>query len=326
MGDKQGHPFRGNQWTDAQAGSARTFSPVSKGDYKHEASLIDVWRARAGQADPAAERDFKRLQDGWKDMTVLAKEEWEKEKAKGATDADYGALYKVIQQRAEARMREQSLQHRELEPRAKASQARAAVEKALNAPPGSVTIEEGTLQVLKDLMPDATDAELRRLVMALPGSDVRVRHQGGSTPSPALLLSASGGGLLSAERAITRANDGTVVMRNIGIEVDPALKGGGIGSVLFAEQVATARKMGVGAITADCARAMDLNGYYTWARLGFDGTGKISGRREVRISEQMRTPEGRREWRANGESFDGTFSLKPGSYSMRTLQEYKGRN
>ncbi len=66
----------------------------------------------------------------------------------------------------------------------------------------------------------------------------------------------------------------------------------------------------------------NMNGYYTWARLGFDG--KVDGPNgKVKVSELMKTKSGREWWLENGDSFNGEFDLSVGSLSSRVLKAYR---
>lgn len=86
------------------------------------------------------------------------------------------------------------------------------------------------------------------------------------------------------------------------------------------------------------------NGYYTWARLGFDGSLRklMSTRARLKnselnavaadfyqkfpnvknVSELMMTKKGRTWWKAYGGYFEGTFKLSDGSVSHRVLTKY----
>lgn len=77
-----------------------------------------------------------------------------------------------------------------------------------------------------------------------------------------------------------------------------------------------------------------LNGYYTWARLGFDGNlsekmkekARESGLVANRVSDLMQSEVGRKWWKENGEEMDMAFNLADGSLSRRMLDEYvKGK-
>ena len=104
---------------------------------------------------------------------------------------------------------------------------------------------------------------------------------------------------------------------------------------MFNNQVENLRAAGVSRIQTAAIRE-GVNGYYTWARLGYDGEFSGSIRRQLqnprrapaslskmtRVSELMRSAEGRNWWRENGESLDLEFDLDPDSTSSRVLAEY----
>ena len=111
----------------------------------------------------------------------------------------------------------------------------------------------------------------------------------------------------------------------------------GTGTKLFAQQVYAAQNAGFDHIRTYAAglgrgTGIDdpLNGYYTWARLGYDATVKVpeqfrkhwGGATKLRISDVMSTAKGRERWRKYGFGANMRFDLTPGSYSMRTLEAY----
>ena len=92
------------------------------------------------------------------------------------------------------------------------------------------------------------------------------------------------------------------------------------------------RTVGVDLLVAQAARASDLNGYYTWARLGFMGDIPHAILHEAqqrfasgitRVEDLMQEPGGAQWWKQHGDSWDATFDFRPGSYSMRVLDRFK---
>jgi hypothetical protein len=92
------------------------------------------------------------------------------------------------------------------------------------------------------------------------------------------------------------------------------------------------RAAGVTRLVATAARGPTLNGYYTWARLGF--TGKIPaerldaaqqqfGPKVTRIEHLMAQKGGAQWWKQNGDSWEATFDFGKGSHSMKKLNEYR---
>jgi hypothetical protein len=144
-----------------------------------------------------------------------------------------------------------------------------------------------------------------------------------------------------ALRAFRKAPDGPY-MENVKFVVTDT--GKGLGTRIFAKQVYEAGKLGCKEITASAdreeARAgrIAVNGYYTWPRLGFDTDLKnidtISVDKKLakaikekfpdanKLSDLMKTQEGRNFWKAEGEGFKGTFDLTPNSTSRKVLFAY----
>lgn len=137
----------------------------------------------------------------------------------------------------------------------------------------------------------------------------------------------SDGKQIYTSRTVGTSPDGSAYIRNNLFEVPKSMQGSGIGLEAFAQQVENAVRLGVSRITANCYRSdPEFNGYYTWARFGYDGklpediaeqTGLST------ISDLMKTPEGRALWKEKGTSFEGTFDTTPGSLSMRTFEAYR---
>jgi hypothetical protein len=92
------------------------------------------------------------------------------------------------------------------------------------------------------------------------------------------------------------------------------------------------RAMGITKLVANAARGPALNGYITWARLGF--TGKIPaerldaarqqfGPKVTRIEHLMAQKGGAAWWKQHGDSWEATFNFGKGSHSMKKLNEYR---
>jgi SPP1 gp7 family putative phage head morphogenesis protein len=121
--------------------------------------------------------------------------------------------------------------------------------------------------------------------------------------------------------------------------VDKSKRGKGIGTEFASRQVEQARKLGFDVqLFAEGSFQGELNGYYTWPRLGFDGPLpkgwlKNAGKRGLKevpefakeaknVSDLMRTPEGREFWKRWGSPLRLKMDTKPGSQGLRVLQEY----
>ena len=111
------------------------------------------------------------------------------------------------------------------------------------------------------------------------------------------------------------------------------------GNEVFKIQVEAAIKNGYKRMITHAAGSKgdkEYNGYYTWARLGYEPKktdkyvnkiiekyNKTYKQNATSLGEVMSTQTGREYWRENGIDFEGTFDLKPNSYSVKTLRNYK---
>jgi hypothetical protein len=101
--------------------------------------------------------------------------------------------------------------------------------------------------------------------------------------------------------------------------------GKGLGTRILASQVEHAARSGFSHLETRAERGKNLNGYWTWARLGYDGQLPAGARppaRERTVSDLMRTPAGRGWWKEHGDTFRGRFDLAEGSTSRRVLAAY----
>lgn len=151
-----------------------------------------------------------------------------------------------------------------------------------------------------------------------------------------------GDGIKRMERVVKYSADGGLVIDNIDLKTTKP----GLGRQLLRDQVSNAIASGVKQITAEAAghgpkssfadegKESQFNGYYTWARYGYDSPlDKIPGastRNAVKakfpeaenLSDVMATAEGRSWWKDNGSRFFGTFDTTPGSRSMNIFTAY----
>ena len=151
--------------------------------------------------------------------------------------------------------------------------------------------------------------------------------------SDALQLDVEGPGW-HAQRYVSRGEDGRPVMRNESITVTE--KGKGTGTRLFAAQVADLARRGFSHIetTAEGSKKDPLgrNGYYTWARLGYDGPIPAATRSKLpegladatSVQDLLARPGGLAAWKEHGQTFNGAFDLDPQSRSSRVLAAYLG--
>lgn len=120
---------------------------------------------------------------------------------------------------------------------------------------------------------------------------------------------------------------GTVYHSNM--TIDESQKGFGIRA--FAAQVQTYRKAGYKTINTFAAKSGFYNGYYTWARFGFDADlspvlltkAEAAGFQGVtKVSELMATEKGRKWWKKNGKGTKMEFDLSDDSHGIAVLEAY----
>jgi len=136
--------------------------------------------------------------------------------------------------------------------------------------------------------------------------------------------------LMDARRTISKDRHGNVVMHNDIFTVKKEAQGKGVGTAVFGRQVEQAQKLGVTKIETSAARSQTFNGYYTWARMGYDAplTSRIREQlprelaRSTRVSDLMRSKEGQKWWEKHGEWTEMEFDLKAGSRSWETHRAY----
>jgi hypothetical protein len=138
-------------------------------------------------------------------------------------------------------------------------------------------------------------------------------------------------------RIIHRAADGTPVIHNVAFRLGEEHRSAGLALDLFGRQVEQAARWGVTRLDTLAYRddAADWFGHYVWARYGYDGPippdvqERLRGsdlpaalRRATRVAEVMGDERGRAWWREHGDTFPGTFDLRPGSRSRRAFFRY----
>ena len=118
----------------------------------------------------------------------------------------------------------------------------------------------------------------------------------------------------------------------------------GRGGEIFENQVDTLSKKGykqlavnAGGVGPKINPSSEMNGYYTWLRMGykpnakdeqkivdtFNSKNRENGVQVKSSAEMMSSKYGRDWWKDNGFEWDGTFDLTKGSYSMKTLENYR---
>jgi GNAT superfamily N-acetyltransferase len=137
--------------------------------------------------------------------------------------------------------------------------------------------------------------------------------------------------VLSATRIIKRDGD-KVTINNRSFHVADESRGKGIGADVFGRQVHHAADLGVDHIHTLAEGTGGSNGAYTWPRFGYDAPldrsyyhsslpPALAG--ATRISDLMKTPEGRSWWKENGAGGEMKFDLKTGSLSRQAWDAYR---
>lgn len=191
-------------------------------------------------------------------------------------------------------------------------------------PQRAIEMDEGVLERASELLKRKVDASDLAALSGLRDAEVKISL----APKGSIKINADadlpGGGDVSAQRMVRPGDDGPWLENQI-IKISKGAQGKGYGTSFFLQQVEVAQRLGLREIQAYAARGSDYNGYYTWARLGYDGPlpedlQTLTGLRT--ILELMRTKEMQELWRKEGEGFEATFDLRPGSESLKRLAEY----
>lgn len=115
----------------------------------------------------------------------------------------------------------------------------------------------------------------------------------------------------ACEREIQSYDGGFLLMINEVLMLKPCYQGKGYGIRMFAQEAHAAREAGISQIWLMAAGRKDdtrYNGYYSWARYGFDAalepadTAKlpVQYQRVKTVQELMNTAEGKELWREHG--------------------------
>jgi len=133
--------------------------------------------------------------------------------------------------------------------------------------------------------------------------------------------------------------DGTIHIHNSMFFLKPRYQGSGFGTAAFSDQVRGAFAAGANSISTMAGKGRlgrggaAMNGYYTWATLGYDAELSQSFRRRLppelksakTVQDLLETPEGERYWKDNGYMTEMNFDLTPGSPSLKRLNSYLER-
>lgn len=139
---------------------------------------------------------------------------------------------------------------------------------------------------------------------------------------------------MSWGRTVTPEDDGTLTIENMSFFLKPSAQGSGFGTKTFSEQVRQGFLQGVGTIETKAGKGGSgsdkMNGYYTWARLGYDAPLEDSFKKRLpaafrkaeTVQDLMEMPGGSDYWKARGHEAHMAFDLTPGSRSLDVLSRY----
>lgn len=192
---------------------------------------------------------------------------------------------------------------------------------------------------------DITAQDFANLVGAPDDAEVIVERVDNDPIRRSIKIKIKGPGFI-AERKLVSGFRGSSAIVNEFFEIrDQSKKGGDIAINLLGRQIEQARKLGVSELQTYAAGqgkrygGSDLNGYYTWARFGYDnelsevdfvGDEPRKAQAELavkfpnarRISDLMATQEGRDWWKHNGRQTGMTFDLDPDEDNVKTFKAY----
>lgn len=117
---------------------------------------------------------------------------------------------------------------------------------------------------------------------------------------------------------------------NAWLEIDPKMQKQGIATAIFQQQVSHAIQDGFKQINAVAVRGEESGAYFACAVQGYDGelSSKVKGQLPpkfdgaTKVSDLMKSEDGRNFWRLKGETFRAEFDLTEGSLSRQVLEGY----
>ena len=192
--------------------------------------------------------------------------------------------------------------------------------------PAKVSYGKGSAKSLAKqwgMSPEEAEAFAHQLTGGQAGTNLFIEHNSKTTHIR--------GGYFSKEdstpymmvhRVVSHDKGKITAIRNESLELKYTPKG--LGTAMLAHQARAAQAKGIKEFTTLAAKTQTMNGYYTWARLGYNAKFKEpeGPTKAVDLHQLMSTPEGREHWKKNGDSVSATFDLKPGSKSMKILEGY----
>jgi hypothetical protein len=192
------------------------------------------------------------------------------------------------------------------------------------------------MQVVTDIFGEHDNIEevLATAVAAPDDSSVKVLVGKGTSASLKYVIVRTDGDGLHSSRHFEVDKDGNKYVENYKFELGE--KGTGKGTEIFARQVGECAKLGFSYIKCEAygQYKTDMNGYYTWPRLGYDAKISLDSHNSVlakakqqfpdaeSVLDVMATKGGKEWWKENGGTFDAKFDLKEGSRSRQALNAY----
>jgi len=169
---------------------------------------------------------------------------------------------------------------------------------------------------------EMSQEDVADLAGAPPGSEVNIDYSQGDDGSLSVRTTFPEG----AGDSYRSIDLPTKTIYNLDMGVQSGRRGQGIGASVLEMEVESGVKQGFVriAVMAVGKPNTGVSGYNAWARLGFESDEPVKGPDgPIGLNALMSQPGGAAWWRANGHSFGGTFSLRPGSASMRVFEEYR---
>jgi ADP-ribosyltransferase exoenzyme len=174
-----------------------------------------------------------------------------------------------------------------------------------------------------------TENDLADMVAAADGSTVSF------TPKYGAITIHVAHPYYSQYRTLKKGDDGKPIIEQVSFFADEDSPKG-IGTQIFATQVYNSKKAGIDRLEVSAGKSdpnpdftNGMNGYYTWARFGYETElkdnlfEKLPDNLKTRsLNELMQKDGGAEWWKDNGGSFNGVFSLDDSSTSMKILRNY----
>ncbi len=132
------------------------------------------------------------------------------------------------------------------------------------------------------------------------------------------------------DRTIKRDNNGRLVLHANSFQVNDDVRGQGIGASVFDRMTKQAKSLGVDRIETNAAGGA-FNGYYTWPRFGYDANIPKEWKSALpegfenagKLSDLMKSEDGRKWWKENGLGMKMSFDLKEESMSNKIWDAYQ---